>query len=99
MTDKLSVQTPGGDAATAADDVNAGRIAELEATVAQQAAMISQLNAEVSASATVPVVAAPVMGEKRYIGEDWSNKTAAEAKAAGVDRTVLCSDGYYVPGT
>lgn len=46
MTDELSVQTPGGDAATAADDVNAGRIAELEATVAQQAAMISQLNAE-----------------------------------------------------
>ena len=34
----------------------------------------------------------------RLIGEDWSSKTAAEAHKAGVKTTVLCSDGYYVPG-
>ena len=103
---ELNVQTPGGDAnqstdgSTAAqDDASAARIAELEATVAQQAALISQLNAQVAAVATVPAApAADPAGERRIIGEDWSSKTTAEAQAAGVKRTVLCSDGYYVPG-
>lgn len=104
----LNVQTPGDPNAAAAaadgsapavDDASAAKIAELEAVVAQQSALISQLSAQAAAVATVP--AAPAedpAGERRIIGEDWSNKTAAEAKAAGVTRTVLCSDGYYVPG-
>ncbi len=103
---ELVVQVPGDPAATpsadgsaaAPDDASAARIAELEAVVAQQNAMISQLSAQAAAVATVPAAAAPVIGERRFIGEDWSTKTAAEAKAMGVDRTVLCSDGYYVPG-
>ena len=104
---ELNVQTPGDPAAAVAsadggapavDDASAARITELEAMVAQQAAMISQLNASVSAVSTVPAAPAEVIGETRMIGEDWRSKTSAEAKAAGVTRTVLCSDGYYVPG-
>ncbi len=102
---ELNVQTPGDPAAdpaadgagTAVDDASAARIAELEATVAQQAALISQLNGELQGLATVPKTDAPVIGERRIIGEDWGSKTTAEAHAAGVKQTVLCSDGYYVP--
>lgn len=53
------------------------------------------LDAEVT---TVPSAPITVGGERRIIGEDWSSKTASEAHAAGVDKTVMCSDGYYVPG-
>lgn len=28
---------------------------------------------------------------------DWSVRTSAEAAAAGLRRSVLCSDGWYVP--
>lgn len=27
----------------------------------------------------------------------WTDRTTAEAKAAGVKRSVLCKDGWYVP--
>ena len=30
--------------------------------------------------------------------QDWTTRTTAEAHAAGLQVTVLCSDGYYVPG-
>lgn len=43
------------------------------------------------------VITEPV-NEPRLIGDDWSSKTSHEAHAAGVKSTVLCSDGYYVPG-
>lgn len=102
---ELNVQIPGDPAAAptdggapATDDASAARIAELEASLAQQNAIIAQLNAQVQATATVPAAPIAPVGEPRLIGEDWSTKTAAEAKAAGVNRTVLCSDGYYVPG-
>jgi hypothetical protein len=36
--------------------------------------------------------------EPRLIGENWGSMTAAEAKARGCKKTVLCADGYYVPG-
>lgn len=102
----LTIQTPGEIAATAAEDLqqapaaddgSAARIAELEAIIAQQNAMISQLMAQAQSVATVPVVAKEA-GEPRIVGEDWRGKTCAEAQAAGVTITVLCSDGYYVPG-
>lgn len=106
-TPELVVQVPGDPAATAvaqadgsapaADDANAGRIAELETMLAQQAAMISQLSAAAASVATVPAAVPPALGERRIIGQDWSTKTAAEAHAEGVKSTVLCSDGYYVP--
>lgn len=104
---ELNVQTPGDPAAdpavdgagTAVDDGSAARIAELEATVAQQSALISQISAQAAAQATVPSAPAKdPAGERRIIGEDWGSNTCADAHAAGVTKTVLCSDGYYVPG-
>lgn len=102
---ELIVQTPGdpvtisSDGATPAfDDASAARVAELEATVAQQAALISQLNAQVASVATVPNAPAATPGVRRTIGEDWGARTTVDAAAAGVKVTVLCSDGYYVPG-
>lgn len=100
---ELIVQTPGDPAVAAPDgalpdDASAARVAELEATVAQQAALISQLNAQVASVATVPNAPAATPGVRRTIGEDWGSKTTADAAEAGVKVTVLCSDGYYVPG-
>jgi hypothetical protein len=103
---ELNVQVPGDPAAaagadgsaSATDDASAARITELETTVAQQSALISQLSAAAAAVATVPTPPAKdPAGERRIIGEDWSAKTTSEAHAAGVKQTVLCSDGYYVP--
>lgn len=69
---------------------------ERETTIAQQNALISELNAKLQGMETV--VATPkVVGERRLIGVDWSDRTSAEAKEAGVTHTVLCKDGYYVP--
>jgi hypothetical protein len=34
---------------------------------------------------------------QRVIGGEWSRRTSAEAKEAGVKTSVLCSDGWYVP--
>lgn len=102
----LTIQTPGEIPETTAEDVqptagpddgSAARIAELEGIIAQQNAMISQLMAQAQSVATVPVVAKEA-GEPRIVGVDWRGKTTAEAHAAGVTMTVLCSDGYYVPG-
>ena len=101
---QLNVQIPGDpaaapdDSAPAPDDASAARIAELESQLAQQAAVISQLNAQAASLATVPNSAPAVVGERRLIGEDWSSKTTSDAAAAGVRQTVLCSDGYFVPG-
>lgn len=104
--EELKVQVPGDIAAAdiydagapAVDDASAARIAELEAMLAQQSAMISQLNASVQATSTVPSVAAQdPASQPRIIGEDWVSKTSAEAAAAGVTKPVLCSDGYFVP--
>lgn len=35
--------------------------------------------------------------EAPLVGRDWRKHTSAEAMAAGVRETVLCSDGYYCP--
>lgn len=99
----LNVQIPGDpvaspDAAPFADDASAARIAELEATVSQLNALVSELNGRLQGVATVPAPDAAPIGVRRIIGENWGDKTAAEAQAAGVTYTVLCSDGYYVPG-
>ena len=96
---------PGDDAAQADDAIAvdktdapaappfdaAVRITELEATVEL---LQGQLDAA-KERAAAPAPAAPVA--PRLIGEDWSNRTSAEARAAGVTQTVMCSDGYYVP--
>lgn len=82
-----------------ADDGCAARIAELEAENAQLRATVDLLNEQLldaSAAAGAQIEATPK--EPRLIGEDWSTKTSAQAKAAGVEKPVLCSDGYYVPG-
>lgn len=99
----LAIQEPGSDAPAAAvesggADVGAlqAQIADLQQQVAQRDAMISVLQDKLDAVATVPQVA-PQPYTPRLIGEDWSQKTSAEAKAAGVRHTVLCSDGYYCP--
>lgn len=67
------------------------RITELEATVA----LLEDQLAAAKDRAAAPAPAVPVA--PRLIGEDWSNRTSAEARAAGVTQTVMCSDGYYVP--
>lgn len=78
------------------DDATAALLAEKDATIAQQTAMIADLNAKLEKLATVPATVASPKAV-RTIGEDWSSKTSAEAQAAGVTHTVKCSDGYYVP--
>lgn len=103
----LTVETPGAagaqadqaDAPTAetAEDL-AAKVAQLEADNAQLQAELAKVNAQLQAVQTVPTPLAQVDSGPRLIGEDWSNKSSAEAKAAGVTTTVLCADGYYVPG-
>ena len=79
---------------TAASDDAAARIAQLEQQLAQANAMNEQLmdrqGADTAGAPAVPK-------EVKMIGEDWSGMTSAQAKASGVTKTVLCSDGYYVP--
>lgn len=94
----LEPGSEGGTDDTASTDDQAARIAQLEADVAQRDAIIADLNERLRDLETVPARPAEPEAPK-LIGEDWSGKTAAEAKAAGVTKTVLCSDGYYVPGT
>lgn len=92
------IEVPGEEFAPAeTNDDSAARIAELEGTVAQQAALISQLNAQLQGMQTVPA-ALPQAEAPRIVGEDWSSMTSAEAKARGCTKTVLCRDGYFVPG-
>lgn len=101
MPDDEDILMPGGTgpdiAAPAADDPSAARVAALEAQLAQAQALVAQLSAQAQALATVPSAPAAI-AEPRIIGMDWRTKTSAEAKAAGITQTVLCSDGYYVPG-
>ena len=82
--DKIETDAPPFDASA--------RITELEATVA----MLEDQLAAAKERAAAPAPAAPVV--PRLIGENWSNRTSAEARAAGVTFTVMCCDGYYVPG-
>ena len=103
---KRSPALPGDDAAQADDAItidkgeaasppefdSAARIAELEATVE----LLQDQLAAAKERAVAPAPAAPVA--PRLIGENWSTRTSAEARAAGVTQTVICSDGYYVPG-
>lgn len=98
---KLTPMVPGSPVSDAVDDSeadtpvagDAARMAELEAMIAQQAAMITQLMAQAA-----PAQAPASSGASRLIGIDWSSKTSSQARAEGVTQRVLCSDGYYVPG-
>ena len=89
----MSDHTP---AVESADDL-AARLAAADATIAQLGAALAQANAQLQAVQTVPVPMAQVDAGPRLIGDDWSTKTSAQAQAAGVKRTVLCADGYFVP--
>lgn len=90
-----SADTPNDLPVETTDDL-AAKVAQLEADNAQLSAALADANSKLQALQTVPTPLAKAAGQ-RIIGEDWSNKTSAEAKAAGVTHTVLCSDGYYVP--
>lgn len=99
----LNVLTPGAPApADPIDDTPLDpkdqRIMELEGTVAQLNAALEQAQTTIRAMETVPKRHDAVGEPERIIGEDWRSKTTAEAHAAGVKKTVLCKDGYYVPG-
>ena len=102
----LNVQEPGtaataagdGEAQSSDDNEYAVQIESLKADVKQRDLIIAELNAQLQGMATVPSSPKQPAGVARIIGEDWSSKTTAEAMAAGVDRIVLCSDGYHVPG-
>lgn len=111
--DDLTLQMPGDEGSTSAttaptsrraaaaatpttisEDDAAARIAQLEQQLAQANALNEQLmDAQGADTAGAP----PAAKEVRMIGEDWSQMTSAQAKASGVTRTVLCSDGYFVP--
>lgn len=109
--DDLTLQMPGDEGAAsattatsrrpattpitaAAGDDAAARIAQLEQELAQAKAMNEQLmDAQGADTAGSPAPAK----EPKLIGQDWSNMTAAQAKASGVTERVLCSDGYYCP--
>lgn len=101
--DKLTPQIPGDDAAlssgeaSAPDDGSAARVAELEAENAQLRAALGDANSQLQAVQSVPSKPITIEGE-RLIGENWASMTSAQAKAKGCNKTVLCSDGYYVPG-
>lgn len=101
----LKVETPGATGAEPADEPTtetvedlAAKVAQLEADNAQLSAALADANSKLQAVQTVPAALAQVESGPRLIGEDWSNRTSAEAKAAGVTHTVLCADGYFVPG-
>lgn len=79
---------------------SAATIAALQTENAQLRAQVDLLNAHIQdfADGTAkPQAQAAEPKEARLIGEDWSNMTSAEAKAAGCTMKVLCRDGYYVP--
>jgi hypothetical protein len=101
----LEIKEPGAQSAVAVDaddapmDPKDARIAELETTVAQLSGALDQANAKLAAFATVPSRVENAAEPERVIGDgiEWRSKTSAEARAAGVKTTVLCSDGYFVP--
>jgi len=103
---KRAVQVPGEDAALPladedeAIDPKDARISQLEQqNTALQAALTAaqeeNLDLRDRLAGKPKVAAAPAA--PRLIGEDWSDRTSADAKEAGVTRMVLCKDGYYVP--
>lgn len=107
----LQPQTPGdaptdalADQAGGPDDPNAARIAELEGMVAQQAAMISQLSAQLQAVETVPRPAPTAA--KRVVGTEWQGRTSGEwmtlfesGAVARPNEAILCRDGWLAaPG-
>jgi hypothetical protein len=55
----------------------------------QALALIERHGVRPDEQVTAPRVATP---------QDWRRHTVAEAMQAGVRSTVLCSDGWYVPG-
>jgi len=101
----LTLHTPGDEGALTATELQAhategddaaAQLAALQAENASLKAMVEAMQDKLDAAgdqAEAPPPPAP-----RLIGEDWRHKTTAEAHAAGVTKTVLCSDGYYVPG-
>lgn len=97
----LKIETPGLVPAEPVDDTPTDgkdtRIAELEATVALLNGTIDDLREQLRVVQTVPSRIEGAETAPRIIGPDWSGKTSAEARAAGVIKPVLCSDGYYVP--
>lgn len=102
--DDLTLHTPGDDAPApvaapvadvTADDKDAV-IAQLQSENTSLQALVQALQDQLDAKADV--ADAPAVREARLIGMNWSNMTATEAKAAGAKSTVLCSDGYFVPG-
>jgi hypothetical protein len=105
MAKDLIIETPGASAAHADADTGpdesagdlAAKLAAADATIAQLSAALADANSKLQAAQTVPAPLSQPSTGARLIGEDWSGKTSAEARAAGVDRPVLCSDGYYVP--
>ena len=96
QTTDLTILPPGADSGSAASDQSA-EIESIKLQVTQLEAVNAELQNQLDALKTVP--SAPALAAApRLIGEDWSKMTAAEAKAAGCTRSVLCSDGYYIPG-
>lgn len=73
------------------------KLAASQVQIAQLEAVVANLNDQLQSVQTVATPLVQVEGP-RLIGEDWSNKTAAQARDAGCKVRVLCSDGYYVPG-
>lgn len=103
----LTIHTPGDapvEAAPAAPALNnvdeAPDVAALKAENAQLRATVELLNQQLmdiaDGQAAPSQTAEPK--EARLIGQDWSSMTSAEARAKGCTQTVLCRDGYYIPG-
>jgi len=88
----LTIHMPGDTGVSTDPQSDATKIAALEAENAQLRALVEHLQDGSAPAAPTATPRAP-----RLIGEDWSARTSADAKAAGVTKTVLCSDGYYVP--
>lgn len=99
----VTLHTPGDEGAMqaaepsepAADDKDS-QIAALQAENTGLKAMIDVLQDKLDAAEDSQPAAPPP--EPRLIGENWGAMTAAQAKAAGCTKTVLCTDGYFVPG-
>lgn len=102
----LKIETPGDgpaqkSAATALNtDGDSPEVTALKTENAQLRATVEALNQnlmDIADGQAAPQRQAEPK-EPRLIGENWSSLTAAEAKAKGCTVTVLCRDGYFVPG-
>lgn len=78
---------------------DSSELAALKTENAQLRATVELLNQQLmdAADGAAQPQRAAEPREARLIGEDWSNMTAAQAKAAGCTAMVLCRDGYYIP--